>query len=211
MADLDITHPAIFDYLEKTLVEPDPILREMGDYGRGRGFPIIGAQAGRLLHFLARTINARRVLELGSGFGYSAMWFALAVGAGGQVVMTESDPANVERARQYFARAGLLDRVALKVGDALEIASRSDGPFDLIFCDMHKRDYPKALAVARAKLRVGGVLVYDNMLWHGRVLDQDDEDTRAVRETTRLLLEADDFFTTIVPIRDGQTLSLRLR
>lgn len=211
MADLEITNPQIYDYLEKTLAETDPLLREMGDYGRAQNFPIIGAQAGRLLHFLARALQAKQVLELGSGFGYSAMWFALAVGEGGRVVMTEGKASNVERARDYFARAGLLDRAEFNVGDALEIAARYAGPFDLIFCDIDKHDYPKAIDIAREKLRVGGILIFDNMLWHGRILSQNDADTRAVLETTRALMDAQDFLTTLVPLRDGQSLSLRVK
>jgi caffeoyl-CoA O-methyltransferase len=211
MSDLQITHPEINAYLERTLAEPDALLREMGDYGRAQGFPIIGAQAGRLLHFLARTIHAKNILELGSGFGYSAMWFALAVGPGGKVVMTEGSAANAERARDYFTRAGLLDRVEFNVGDALASANKYPGPFDIIFCDIDKRDYPKAIEVARGKLRVGGILIFDNMLWHGRILSQNDDDTRAVLETTQALLSADDFLTTLVPLRDGQSLSLRLK
>lgn len=183
----------------------------MGDYGRAQNFPIIGAQAGRLLHFLARALQAKQVLELGSGFGYSAMWFALAVGEGGRVVMTEGKASNVERARDYFARAGLLDRAEFNVGDALEIAARYAGPFDLIFCDIDKHDYPKAIDIAREKLRVGGILIFDNMLWHGRILSQNDADTRAVLETTRALMDAQDFLTTLVPLRDGQSLSLRVQ
>lgn len=209
MADLNIVHPDISEYLQKTLVVEHPILREMDEYGRRNGFPIIGAQAARLLYLLAQAIHAKSVLELGSGFGYSAMWFALAVGEGGKVVMTEGALENVQRARRYFERAGLLDRVEFNIGDALEIAARYPGPFDMILCDIDKREYPKALPLARAKLRVGGLLIYDNMLWHGRILSQDDEDTRGVLETTRLLMQARDFVTTIVPVRDGLSLSLR--
>jgi predicted O-methyltransferase YrrM len=210
MPDLEITHPQIYDYLEKTLAEEDPILREMGEYGRAQGFPIIGAQAGRMLHFLARAINAKNVLELGSGFGYSAMWFALAVGQSGKVVMTEGKQSNADRARDYFARAGMLDRVEFNVGDALESAKRYRGPFDLIFCDVDKHDYPQAIGIAREKLRVGGVLIFDNMLWHGRILNEDNAETRAVLETTRELMNADDFLTTLVPLRDGLAVSLRV-
>ncbi|HZQ07457.1 MAG TPA: O-methyltransferase [Anaerolineae bacterium] len=211
MPDLDITHPDIYAYLEETLVEDDPILREMGDYGRAQGFPIIGTQPGHLLYLLARAINAKRVLELGSGFGYSAMWFARAVGKGGKVIMTEGSEENVNRARMYFTRAAMLDRVEFNVGNALEIAPRYAGPFDIIFCDIDKHDYPKAIPIARDKLRVGGILVFDNMLWHGRVLDGKDVDTRAVLETTRELMNSDDFFTTLVPLRDGQSISLRIK
>lgn len=211
MPDLEITQPEIYAYLENALPEENPILREMGAYGRAQGFPIIGAQVGRLLHLLARAINAKQVLELGSGFGYSAMWFALAVGAGGQVIMTEGSAANVERARDYFSRAALLDRVEMNVGDALESAARYAGPFDIVFCDIDKQAYPQALALARAKLRVGGLLIFDNMLWHGRILTETDAQTRAVLETTRALLDAADFVTTIVPVHDGQSISLRVK
>ncbi|MBI4675136.1 MAG: O-methyltransferase [Chloroflexi bacterium] len=211
MADLEITHPQIYAYLETTLAEEDPILREMGEYGRAQGFPIIGAQAGRMLYFLARAIQAKNVLELGSGFGYSAMWFALAVGLGGKVVMTEGKQSNVDRARDYFARAGLLDRVEFNVGDALTSAGRYRGPFDLVFCDIDKHEYPQALGVAREKLRVGGILIFDNMLWYGRILNQDDAATRAILQTTRELMHTDDFFTTLVPLRDGLSVSLRIK
>ncbi len=211
MPDLEITHPQIYAYLEETLAETDPLLREMGDYGRAQGFPIIGAQPGRMLHFLARAIHAKNVLELGSGFGYSAMWFALAVGKGGKVVMTDGRASNADKAREYFTRAGLLDRVEFNVGDALEIAKRYNGPFDIIFCDIDKHDYPKAIAVAREKLRVGGILIVDNMLWHGRILTGTDATTRAVLDTTQTLMHADDFLTTLVPLRDGQSLSLRIK
>jgi predicted O-methyltransferase YrrM len=85
MPDLEITHPQVYDYLEKTLTEDHPILKEMGEYGRAQGFPIIGAQSGRMLFFLARAIGAKSVLELGSGFGYSAMWFSLALGPYGKI------------------------------------------------------------------------------------------------------------------------------
>lgn len=211
MPDLEITNPKIYQYLEETLAEEHPILREMGEYGRAQGFPIIGAQPGRMLHFLARAIHAKQVLELGSGFGYSAMWFALAVGAGGKVVMTEGKQANQERAREYFTRAGLLDRVEFNVGDALELAEKYAGPFDIIFCDIDKHSYPKALEIAYARLRVGGILIYDNMLWHGRVVSENDAETRAVLETTRALLNDDRFFTTLVPLRDGQSVSLKVK
>lgn len=211
MAELEITQPDIFNYLENTLAEDDPILREMGDYGRSNHFPIIGAQAGRFLHFLARTINAKRVLELGSGYGYSAMWFARAMGGGGKVIMTEGAQENANRAKRYFERAGLLDRVELNVGNALAIAEGKPGPFDIMLCDIDKHEYPQALPLVRDKLRVGGILICDNMLWHGRILTEKDASTRGILEMTRLLMEADDFVTTLVPIRDGLSLSLRTR
>lgn len=208
---MDIVAPAIDEYLTRILPEEHPILREMGEFGRARGFPIIDAQSGRLLHVLARSINAKRVLELGSGFGYSAMWFALAMGEGGLVAMTEGAQENSDRARDYFNRAGMAGHAEFNVGDALAIASKKVGPFDIILCDIDKGQYPAALTVAREKLRIGGYFICDNMLFHGRVLERNpDVATQGVLELTRLLSTAKDFITTIVPVRDGLSLSLRI-
>ncbi len=208
---VDIVNPEIDEYLASTLVVEEPLLREMGEYGYASDFPIIGPQVGRLLYLLARSINARRVLELGSGFGYSAMWFARAVGEGGQVVMTEDAQENSDRAREYFTRAGIVERAVFNVGEALEIARRTAGPFDVVFCDMNKDAYPQALQIAREKLRIGGYFICDNMLREGRVLTDDDAPTRGVLELTRLLMQARDFVTTILPVRDGVSLSLRVQ
>ncbi len=208
---MDIVNPEIDEYLTSTLVVEEPLLREMGEYGYSSDFPIVGPQVGRLLYLLARSIQARRVLELGSGFGYSAMWFARAVGEGGQVVMTEGAQANSDRAREYFTRAGLVKRASFNVGDALEIARRAAGPFDVVFCDINKDAYPQALRIARDKLRVGGYFICDNMLRDGRVLTDDDAATRGVLELTRQLMQASDFVTTILPVRDGVSTSLRVQ
>jgi predicted O-methyltransferase YrrM len=208
---MDILDPKINDYLDQTLAVEHPVLREMGEYGSARGFPIIGAQSGRLLHLLARALNAKHVLELGSGYGYSAMWFALAMGEGGRVVMTEGAQENIDRAKEYFARAGLLDRIETHVGDALEIARGLNGLFDVVLCDINKDEYPAALPVVRERLRVGGFFICDNMLWSGRVAtDNDEASTRGIRELTRQLMAARDFVTTIVPVRDGVSISLRV-
>jgi predicted O-methyltransferase YrrM len=208
---VEIVNPKIDEYLTRTLAVEDPLLREMAEFGYARDFPIVGPQVGRLLYVLARSIGAHRVLELGSGFGYSAMWFAHAVGPGGQVVMTEGAQENSDRAREYFARAGLADRVEFNVGEALAIARRTPGPFDIVFCDVNKEQYPEALGVARDKLRVGGYFICDNMLRAGRVLTDDDAGTRGVLQLTRELMAAHDFATVIVPVRDGVSLSLRMR
>lgn len=210
---MNIVDPQIDAYLTDTLIVEQPILKEMGDYGIGRDFPIIGPQVGRLLFVLARSINAKKVLELGSGFGYSAMWFALAVGEDGRVVMTEGSQENSDRAREYFERAGLIDRAVFHVGDSLAAAETESGPFDIVLCDIDKHDYPQALTAARAKLRSGGYFICDNMLRRGSVVSRDaadDPDTRGILELTKELMRARDFVTTILPVRDGVSLSLRL-
>ncbi len=208
---MEIVNRKIDEYLSKTLVTEHSVLSAMGEYGYAHSFPIVGAQVGRLLYLLARSINARRVLELGSGFGYSAMWFALAVGEGGQVVMTEGAQENSDLAKKYFTRAGLVERAVFNVGEALELARRADGSFDVVFCDLSKDQYPQALTIAREKLRVGGYFIADNMLREGRVLTDTDAGTRGILELTRELVEARDFVTTILPVRDGVSLSLRVK
>jgi len=210
---MDLVHPEIDRYLSNLAASDDPILEEMGRLAVERDFPVVGPQVGRLLLALARSVGATRVLELGSGFGYSAWWFATAVGAGGNVILTEQSVDNTERARGFLDRAGLGERVEIRVGDGLEIARDYDGPFDIVFNDIDKRDYPRALPVALERLRPGGLFVSDNMLWQGRVVDPDadDDSTRGVLELTRALHASPDLDTTILPVRDGVSVSVLSR
>ncbi len=207
---MKIIDSKINDYLDKIASPAEPLLLEMEEYGRSRDFPIVGPQVGRLMHMLARSIHAKRILELGSGYGYSGIWFARAIGADGLVVMTEGDAQNSKRARQYFDRAGLTSRAKFLVGNAFDLIASEPGPFDLIFCDVDKEDYPRVPDVVRPRLRIGGLFLCDNMLWGGRVLDKKpDASTRGVIELTRQLMNAPDFLTTLLPVRDGITVALK--
>jgi len=209
---LDIVHPRIEEYLLRISPPRDPTLLEMEALASRRGFPIVGPLVGRLLQQLASAICARSVLELGSGFGYSAAWFARAVGPEGRVVATEASRENAELGAQFLSRAELGDRVHYRTGNALEIARDLEGPFDVVFNDIDKQDYPETFPVAKRLLRPGGLFICDNMLWFGSVLEEGkDETTRGVQELTRLLYASQDFLTTLVPLRDGVTVSLRLR
>ena len=207
---MDIIHPDIDRYLHDLASPGDPVLREMEMLAAERSFPIVGPQVGVLLSLLARGIRARRVIELGSGFGYSAYWFARAVGPKGQVVLTERSEENVELARDFLERGGLIDRVRIETGDALDVLDRTGGEFDVVFNDIDKADYPKILEPAAAALRPGGLLISDNMLWYGTVLEREPADaaTRGVKELTRMLYESADFETTLLPLRDGLTVSI---
>lgn len=209
---MDITNTKIDAYLASLATLSDPVLREMERLAARRDFPIVGPQVGRLLEVLARAAGARRVLELGSGFGYSAYWFARAVGAAGLVVLTEGSEELAAAAGSFLARAGLARRVRIEVGNALEIAARERGPFDVVFNDIDKHDYPRVPDLAARLLRPGGLLVTDNVLWHGRVLTPRSRDaaTRGVREYTRLLSESTAFASAIVPLRDGVSVSVKL-
>lgn len=210
---LDLINPQVDEYLGQLVQSKDPVLVEMEAIAEEHSFPIIGPQVGRFLHTLAVATGARRVLELGSGYGYSAFFFATAVGEGGKVILTEYEEENAERAREFLKRAGLFDRAEVRVGDGLLLTDdleRAGERFDIIFNDTEKEEYPKALGVARRLLRPGGMLICDNMLWYGRVLDPDpeDADTAGVVELTRQLYDAADFITTLIPMRDGVTISL---
>jgi predicted O-methyltransferase YrrM len=210
---VDLIHPDVDRYLAGLARSEDPVLQEMERLAVERSFPIVGPQVGRLLHVVASSIGAKHILELGSGFGYSAQWFARAVGPDGHVLLTESSPERAAEAEAFLGRSGLTDRVRIEVGDALEIAERQDVEFDIVFNDVDKQDYPAALQAGVGRLRRGGLFISDNMLWQGNVLDADASDaaTRGVVELTRRLHTSDRWATTLVPLRDGVTISLKLR
>jgi predicted O-methyltransferase YrrM len=206
---VDIVDPAVDRYLRDLAGPRDPILREMELLAAEREFPIVGPIVGRLLQVLCRAIRARRVIDLGSGFGYSAYWLARGVGPAGRVVLTEKSPDQASQALDFLRRGGLAERVQIEVGDALDVIQRIGGEFDLVFNDIDKADYPRVFDRAAAALRPGGLLVSDNMLWFGAVLEERaaDPETRGIRELTRLLHESDEFDTVLLPIRDGVTVS----
>jgi predicted O-methyltransferase YrrM len=207
---VEILDPAIDRYLGALSRCDDPVLVEMERLAAERSFPIVGRQVGRLLELLALATRATRVLELGSGFGYSAYWFARAVGPAGEVVLTERSPERAAEARDFLGRAGLARQVRVEVGDALEIAGRVDGPFDIVFNDIDKERYPEVPATIASKLRPGGLLVSDNMLWFGSVLEEQptEESARGVKTLTRVLHESAAFHTVVIPLRDGVSVSV---
>jgi caffeoyl-CoA O-methyltransferase len=210
-SDVYIVNPEIEEYMESLTPAGDTILKEMEEHARVSGFPIIGPLVGRLLFQLALMINAKTVLELGSGFGYSAYWFAKAVGADGKVVYTDMSDENARAAGEFLGRAGLGQRLDIRTGDALEILKGSPGGFDIIFNDIDKEFYPLVVDAAFEKLRKGGIFISDNVLWSGRVLTEDDSpSTDGVREFTRLLFSKEGFYTAIIPLRDGVSVSVKL-
>lgn len=208
---MNITHPQIAAYLSKVIPRRDPVLRAMERYAAARNFPIVGPQVGRLLAMLARAHGATRVLELGSGFGYSAYWFAKAMGPRGRVICTEGNPDNVRRAEAYCRRGGIGSRVEFLTGDALESVDGVRGQFDIIFNDVDKHQYPAAFRKALPLLRSGGLLISDNVLWSGRVVGgRPDRNTAGILAYNRLIFSSRELFSTILPIRDGVSVSVRL-
>ena len=196
----------VVEYLERLVPARHPELQAMETYARVQGFPIIGPVVGHLCYQITRMIGARRVFELGSGFGYSTAFFARAVedNGGGIVHHVVWDEPMSARARTHLGAMGHTN-VQYHVGEAVDVLRAANGPFDLIFNDIDKHDYPASLAVIESKLRPGGALIVDNMLWSGRIFDPADQsaDTAGVRELTRLLTTNPAWTTSVLPIRDG--------
>lgn len=208
---MDIVFPQITDYLHTVTPERDSILKEMEALGARDDFPIVGPLVGRFLYQMAVITRAQRIFEMGSGFGYSAYWFATAMPQGGQVICTDTSEERLRLARSFFSRAGLEERLICKVGNALDILRTEPGPFDIIFNDVDKQDYPQAFKLAMDKLRPGGLLITDNVLWSGEILsDEADEETRAILEFNQLIYRTEGVYSTIVPLRDGLSISLKL-
>jgi caffeoyl-CoA O-methyltransferase len=205
---------AVEDYLTDLAgaEHDDPVLEDMEARARQHGFPIIGRATGRYLEMAARSIGARRVMELGSGYGYSAYWFARAVGPAGEVVCTDGDAGNAKLAEEYLGRAGAWDRIRYRVGDALAGFAAETGEFDVVYCDVDKEGYPDCWRAARDRIRVGGLWLCDNVIWSGRVATAPDEEgeTAAIREHNRLVADDDRYVGSIVPIRDGVMAALRV-
>jgi Predicted O-methyltransferase len=207
----------LYPYLNSLTARSTGVLAEMEEYGQRRRFPLVGPLVGRFLMQLGLLTGARRVLEIGSGFGYSAAWF-LQANEGLEIICTDSSPLNAERGLEFLARLGFSGRVDFRVGDALEIARKVDGPFDIIFCDMDKRAYSEAFQLSLPKLRRGGLFVADNVLWRGYAWTPVPDDapefrrnmTPSIREFNRISADSTEVVTSILPLRDGLSLSVRL-
>jgi len=200
-------------YLDGLVAPRAGELAVMEKYGLRSGFPIIGPACGHFCYLTARMIGARQVFEMGSGYGYSTAWFARAVqeNGGGRVVHVVWDEELSRRARGHLATLGYEGLVEFRVDEAIHALRQTDGQFDLVFLDIDKEGYPEALEVIESRLRPGGVLIADNLLWSGRVLDGRDRSaqTKAIRELTRRVMEGEGWIASIVPMRDGLLLAYR--
>jgi caffeoyl-CoA O-methyltransferase len=214
---MEIVDPAVESYLRNlSSGDDEPVLVEMEALAEANGFPIIGRLCGRVLEVLARSIGAKRIFEMGSGFGYSAYWFSRAAGADGEVHLTDMDSDNERKALDFLNRAGLDGPIQYHVGDAFDAFAKAEGEFDIVYCDIDKDGYPRAWKEGREKVRVGGYYICDNVLWSGRVTgdpsapDERPELTRAIDETNHAIAADPDFRSFIVPLRDGVVVALRI-
>lgn len=206
--DIPITDERIEQYIMGLAPESDPLLLDMEQYARERDFPIVDRLVGRLLYLLASIRQPRLVVELGSGFGYSAYWFARAMREG-RIVLTDRSADNLERARSTFSKAGFTVEAEFHEGDALGIANNYRD-IDILFIDLDKKGYPDAIRALRDRLSPGALVIADNTLWYGRVASGNTSpETQAVMEFNRMMFEDKEFFSTIVPLRDGVLIAVR--
>lgn len=209
--DKFIVNPEIESYIDRLLPAEDPIIQEMEKLAEEMDFPIIGSQVGRFLYQITKISGANKIFELGSGFGYSAYWFAKALGDDGFVICTEHSKDNHEITESLFKKSDYFKKVKFEKGEALSILKTQNETFDIILNDIDKEYYPDVVDLAASKLKRGGILITDNVLWFGRVLSDDDSaSTLGVKKFTELLLGRTDFITSIIPIRDGIAMSLKV-
>jgi predicted O-methyltransferase YrrM len=207
---------AVERYLSSLNRQGDAVLQDIARVGGERDLPLVDAEVGALLRVLATAVGAKRILEIGTAIGYSGIWLAGALPAGGMLFTMEFDEDRARQARDNFATAGLSDRVTVIVGDAQRMLAKIAGPFDLIFQDGDKKMYEPMLDRFAALLRPGGLLVTDNVLWNGEVIpgfaqkpQHPAADTRAIAEYNERLNNHPAFLTSIVPLRDGVAISVR--
>ena len=208
-----ISYDEVQDYLA-TLVPPrEPELQKMEEHAAKHDFPIIGPVCGYYCYQLARMLNAKAIFELGSGYGYSTAWFAKAVkeNGGGVVHHTVWDDELSKQAKEHLSKLGSADIVKFHNAEAVATLRQTQGPFDIIFNDIDKEGYPDSLSVIKEKLRSGGILIIDNIIWSGRVYDKknNEKSTDAIRRFTHTVTTDRDWIVSLAPMRDGMIVAYK--
>jgi predicted O-methyltransferase YrrM len=198
--------PASWTYSEEYVAE-DTILANARARAEEVGCVPIGPGGGAALRFLASVLDARAIVEIGTGTGVSGLWMLRGMRADGVLTSVDTEAEHQRLAKETFAEAGIpSQRARLIPGAALEVLPRlTDGHYDIVFADGDKQEYPEYLGEALRLLRPGGVVVFDNALWHDRVADpaQRDPDTVAVRELLRVINEHESLVPVLLPVGDG--------
>jgi predicted O-methyltransferase YrrM len=212
-----IVPDAVEQYLASLNQDSSAVLRDIAHAGSRENLPLVDAEVGALLRVLVLATRATRVLEIGTCIGYSGVWLAGVLPNGGTLITMESDRQRADVARENFSHAGLADKVNVIVGDAQRMLQKVSGPFDLIFQDGDKKLYGPLLDKLVRLLRPGGLLVTDNVLWNGEVVpgfpaepNPDPEDAKAIAEYNKQLYSHPLLQTSIVPLRDGVAISVKL-
>jgi predicted O-methyltransferase YrrM len=199
------------EYLDQLLTQDDPLLAEMEAYAAEHKVPIADREVARFLEITARASGARKVLEIGMAIGYSVVHLAHGVGSQGMIVTIEPNDEMIRAASGYLKRAGVLDRVEIEPGKALEVMPTLEATFDLLFIDAVKEEYSQYLDLGLPRLRTGGVVIVDNLLWGGRVATGDTESsTVALREFNRYFLNHPQLLAEVLPVGDGLGYAVRI-
>ena len=209
----ELIYSVVQDYLTSLIPPREKELQEMEAYAEKNNFPIIGPVCGYFCYQMACMIGAKSVFELGSGYGYSTAWFAKAVSVngGGVVHHTVWDEELSKMASNHLSKLGFADLIQYHVAEAVDSLRQESGMFDIIFNDINKEAYPTSLPVIKEKLRSGGLLIVDNMLWSGRIFDDKDTSpaTEGVREFTRCITTDVDWIVSLAPVRDGMIIAYK--
>jgi predicted O-methyltransferase YrrM len=200
---IEINNPLIERYV-KELIKVDDVILEMEELAEKLNFPIVDRIVGKFLYFITKIKNPSLIVEIGSGFGYSAYWFAKGL-KDGMVVLTDYKEENLNLAEEFFKKGNLLDKAVFRLGDGIEIA-REYNNIDILFLDLEKARYLDAVKGLEMNLASDGIIIADNVLWHGKVVSENpDKKTEKIKEFTQYMF--DNFDTTILPVRDGILLS----
>ena len=212
-AKTPILTPVVNRYIDSLLGEPDPLALRLSEHAQLRGFPLIGHTSGNWLELLTRSIGGKRVFEFGSGFGFSAYYFARAVGENGEVIGSEHDAHELVDFRNLYDNHPFKKRIDIRIGCAFETFHKTEGMFDVILIDIEKEDYTKALDAAISRTRTGGLILADNVLWGGKTAHpaaKDDPCTAALQDFNRQLFADKRIQTGLLPAGDGLSVSLVL-
>jgi predicted O-methyltransferase YrrM len=197
-------------YLHDLRPQRSPVMQEMEQFAEREAVPIVHWETGRFLATLVRALKPKLVLEVGTAIGYSSLHMAQELSEGAKLITIDRDPQRIREAHEYHARAGVADRVEIVEGDALEVIDRLDGPFDLIFLDGTKIEYPRYLELVEPKAAENAALVVDNMLMSGDVALEDDSEARWTAENLAMArgfnhqaVRSDRWLGAVLPIGDG--------
>jgi caffeoyl-CoA O-methyltransferase len=192
------------EYLDQLLTQSDPLLVEMEAYAAEHRVPIADREVARFLEITARASGARKALEIGMAIGYSVVHLARGMGEHSVVVTIEPSDDMIRAATGYLKRAGLIDRVEIERGKALEVMPNLEETFDLLFIDAVKEEYSRYLDLGLPRLKTGGVVIVDNLLWGGKVAGEDAESsTVALREFNRYFMNHPQLIAEVLPVGDG--------
>lgn len=211
-----ILQKAQAEYLTRLLPKREGVLAALEEHARVNRVPIVDSEVGIFLEQIVRMIGAKRILEVGTATGHSGIYLAKALPKDGKLVTIDIDPKRLEIARANFKEAGVLEKVETLQGAALEMIPKAQGPFDLVFLDAIKEEYRRYVELSLSKLRIGGVIVCDNLLWSGQVADKivkedERESTLALREFNPWFVNHPQLLAQVIPLGDGTGFGIKLR